>query len=127
VCSEQGIDNDADLIAVLNSMALRTGIKPEDRGLVLIKKLNQVVARAKKWVDRIYELRKNLEEIRAGKGETKVDRKYFDDWLDAISEDKGFFVKATEITVSRFYSSINSMIEKLQKSEIEKQKQYGGF
>jgi hypothetical protein len=122
-CNQQGIDLDIELIAVLNSMALRTGLKPEDRGEGLIKKLNMVVARAKKWVEKIEGLRKTLEGIRENNmSDGKTDRQYFDGWLDAISSDKGFFIKASEITVSRFYRSIELLKEKARKLEIEKQR-----
>jgi len=124
LCNEQNIDNDQDLINVINSMALRSGIKPCDRGNELAKKLNMVIGRAKKWVDRVSELRKTLDELREeSEGTGKADRSYFDAWLDAISEDKGFYVKASEITVSRFYRSIRQIREKANKLEIEKQKQ----
>jgi hypothetical protein len=112
LCNEQNIDNDIDLIKVLDSLALRSGIKPEDRGNILIKKLNTVVGRAKKWVEKIAELRKNLEAISQSNEGVDTGREYFDGWLEAISEEKVFYVKANEITVSRFYRSINSMREK---------------
>ena len=123
ICNEQNLDNDQELINVLNSMALRSGIKPSDRGNELIKKLNAVIGRAKKWAERIEELRKNLAAIREeNEGDGKADRNYFDAWLDIISEDKGFYVKANEITVSRFYRAIEQIREKATKLEIEKQK-----
>lgn len=124
LCNEQNLDNDQDLINILNSMALRSGIKPTDRGNVLIKKLNTVISRAKKWVEKIEELRKSLEVIRQeNEGNEKTDRSYFDAWLDVISQDKGFYIKSSEITVSRFYRAINQLREKNQKLEIEQQKQ----
>ena len=122
--ADQGIDNDMELVAVLNSMALRCNVKPEDRGQILIHKLNAVIGRAKKWVDKVRTLNQNLEEIKATKDEKKVDRTYFDNWLDCISEHKGYHVKATEITVSRFYNAIAQVRERNQKEEIKKAQKY---
>jgi hypothetical protein len=121
MAGEQDIDNDMELVAVLSSMALRPNIKPEDRGQVLIQKLNAVIARAKKWVDKVISLRETLKEIRNDK-DGKIDRNYFDNWLDCISEYKGYHIKATDITVSRFYNAIAQIKERNQKREIEKAK-----
>lgn len=124
LCNQHGIDNDIELIKVLDSLALRSQIKPEDRDNVLIKKLNSVIGRAKKWVDKITQLRKTMDEIKADNDGKKIDRVYFDNWLECISEEKGFFVKANEITVSRFYNSITRVREKAQKLEMAQNRQY---
>ena len=120
ICDERGIDNDMELVKVLNSLALRCNILAEDRGEVLIRKLNAIIGRAKKWVDKINTLRQKMEKIKAGKEESKIDRNYFDNWLDCISEHKGYFIKAEEITVSRFYNAIAQIRERAQKAEIKK-------
>jgi len=122
ICNERGIENDMELVKILNSLALRCNVLAEDRGEVLIHKLNAVIGRAKKWVDKINTLRQTMEKIKAGKEEGKIDRKYFDNWLDCIGEHKGYHINAEEITVSRFYNSIAQIRERSQKEEIKKQR-----
>lgn len=122
ICNENNFDNDKELISVLNTLALRCNILPGDRGDILINKLNAIVGRAKKWIDKIATLRKTLDKVREENKETKIDREYFDSWLETISEFKGYFIKPQDITVSRFYYSIGQIREKNRQLELKKLK-----
>lgn len=112
------ISFDQDLVNVLNSLALRCNLKQDDTREVLVNKLNEVVARMKKWLPRLKEREDKLAEIRSLNTD-KIDRTYFDDWLDAISENKGYHVKSNEITVSRFYRSMAKMKEESERAKIK--------
>lgn len=121
LCNEKNIDNDIELISILNTLALRSQIKPEDRGEILIKKLNSVVGRAKKWVERIAVLREKLEKIRSANS-GKMDRVYFDECLEALSGERKYNILASEITVSRFCLSLNRLREKAERMDMENSK-----
>lgn len=105
------ISYDAEIVAVLNSLAIICDITPEDEGISLIKKLNYVIAQIKPWFPELKQKQKELDELRA-KSSGKTDREYFDNWLDIISEEKGYQIEAPKITVSRFYRSVVKISEK---------------
>lgn len=118
ISSQNKLPLDQDLINILNSMALRCNIREGDDREAVVKKLNLVVAYMKKWFPRLTEREEKLNELRKS-NTIKIDRVYFDDWLDAISEDKGYHVKSSEITVSRFCRSIVKMREQENKEKIK--------
>lgn len=118
ISSQNELPFDQDLINILNSLALRCNLKDSDTREVVVTKLNSVIARAKKWVPRLTEREAKLNEIRSTNN-TKIDREYFDDWLEAMSKDKGYHVKSNEITVSRFYRSMAKMNEDSRKEQIK--------
>lgn len=112
---------DKQLIEILNTFALRCNIIESDKGEVLINKLNLVVARMKKWFPQLSQKEKQLEELRK-KNTGKIDRSYFDDCLEAMSEAKGYQVEASKITVSRFCRSLVKMNEQAQKENLKNMK-----
>lgn len=109
---------DQDLVNVLNSLALRCTVKDGDKGEVLINKLNAVVARIKKWFPRLSKAEKDLNVLRET-NTGKIDRAYFDDVLEAMSEHKGYQIEASKITVSRFCRSLVKMNEQAQKENLK--------
>lgn len=121
--SQNKLPFDQDLINILNSLALRCNLKDEDSREVAVNKLNGIVARTKKWFPRLTEREAKLEEIRSLNND-KVDREYFDNWLDAMSEHNGYHVRANEITVSRFYRMITKMNQQSQSEKLKSLK-YG--
>lgn len=108
---------DADIVGVLNLFALGCRVGPEDAGDELIKKLNGVVARMKKWFPMMKKAQADLDLLRKKDG-AKVDRKYFDEALEAISNEKGYNVEASKITVSRFNTAVNKITEKALKQQM---------
>lgn len=108
---------DAEIVGVLNLFALQCRIEPEDIGDVLIKKLNGVVAKMKKWFPMMKKAQADLDALRKKDG-AKVDRKYFDEALEAISNEKGYNVEASRITVSRFNAAVNKITEKALKQQV---------
>ncbi|GAC1392817.1 MAG: hypothetical protein NVSMB46_09630 [Candidatus Saccharimonadales bacterium] len=114
---------DKELVDILNVFTLLCDITEDDKDDVLITKLNLVVARMKNWFPLLEQREKDLEEIR--KTNTgKVDRAYFDDALDIMSEAKGYQIEAGKITVSRFCRSLVRMNEQAKKEQL-KQKVHG--
>lgn len=112
---------DEDLVAILNSFALMCTITAEDSGEVLDNKLNTVIAYMKKWFPRLELKEIELEKIRSeSKGTT--DRGWFDDWLDAIGEAKGYNVQASQITVTRFYRNVTTLSEQAKIQSIKAKK-----
>lgn len=109
---------DQDLVNLLNSMALRCMVTAEDSGIELITKLNVVVARMKKWFPRLSTQEKELELLRK-ENTGKVDRSWFDDWLEAMSAQNGYQVEASKITVSRFCRSMIKMKEQEKKDQLK--------
>ncbi len=112
---------DQDLVDIINGFALRCNIIESDRDETLINKLNLVVARMKKWFPRLSQKEKELEELR-NKNTVKIDRSYFDDALEAMSQQKGFVIEASKITVSRFCRSLVKMNEQVQKENFKNMK-----
>lgn len=108
---------DADIVGVLNLFALGCRVGPDDAGDELIKKLNGVVARMKKWFPMMKKAQSDLDTLRKKDG-AKVDRKYFDEALEAISNEKGYNVEASKITVSRFNTAVNKITEKALKQQV---------
>lgn len=109
---------DDEIVAVLNSFALQCTLKAEDTGGTIITKLNAVIARMKKWFPKLTRLQSDLDKIRSG-STGKINRAFFDNWLDAMSKDFGYHVKAADITVSRFYRNVIKMNEAARKREME--------
>lgn len=103
---------DKEIVDVINSLAIICDITEADEGLSLIKKLNYVIAQIKPWFPELKQKEKELAALRAKNTEGKTDRAYFDGWLDIMSEEKGYQVEATKITVSRFYRSLIKISEK---------------
>lgn len=99
---------DADVVAVLNTFALRCTLKPDDQGRVMVDKLNQVVARMKKWFPMLKQKEKDLDALRK-ENTGKIGREYFDDALELMSEVKGYQVEASKITVARFCRALLKM------------------
>lgn len=112
------INYDKELVDILNVFALRCTITEADTKEALIAKLNIVIARIKKWFPRLHQKEKELEELRK-KNTDKIDRTYFDDVLEAMSEVKGFQIEASKITVSRFCRSLVKMNEQAQKDTLK--------
>ena len=109
---------DQDLVNILNSMALQCNVKEEDEGKVLVDKLNVVIARMKKWFTILSQKGRALERLRS-ENTGKTDRSYFDDWLDIMSEQKGYHVDE-RITVTRFYRSMNKIKAQSEREEARK-------
>lgn len=109
---------DQELVNVLNTFGLRCEVKEEDKGNELTIKLNNVIARAKKWLMVLGQKKRALEEIR-GKNTGKTDRAYFDEWLDVMSEQKGYHVESNKITVSRFYRSMSKIRNDAERDEMK--------
>lgn len=109
---------DQDLVNMLNSFALQCTITVEDQDLILVTKLNQVIARMKKWFTIITQKKRALEKVRS-ENTGKTDRAYFDEWLDIMSEQKGFYISADTITVSRFCRSMVKIREQAGRDEIK--------
>ncbi len=112
---------DKELVDILNVFALRCNIVESDKGEMLVNKLNMVVARMKKWFPRLSMREKELDELR-NKNIGKIDRSYFDDILEAMSENKGYQVEASKITVSRFCRSLVKMNDHAQKENLKNMK-----
>lgn len=108
---------DAEVVGVLNLFALRCNIGPDDRGMVLINKLNTIVARIKKWFPMLAKAEKDLETIRAKSEGATITRSYFDDVLELMSDIKGRNIEASSITVSRFCR----VLVKLNKDALKKE------
>jgi hypothetical protein len=109
---------DDEIVAVLNSFALQCNLKAEDTGSTIISKLNAVIARMKKWFPKLTRLQADLDKLRSS-SVGKINRGYFDNWLDAMSQEFGYHVKATDITVSRFYRNV----AKINAAAIKKQQE----
>lgn len=113
------ISFDQDLVNILNTLALKCNLKEDDTREVTVNKLNGVIARMKKWFPRLTEREAKLEELRSS-NTLKMDRNYFDDWMDAISKDSGYHVRSNEITVSRFYRAMNKLNKQAEKEQFKK-------
>lgn len=107
-----------DLVNILNAFALDCTLMEEDRGLVLERKLNAVVGRAKKWEIKLRQKQKELENHRQ-ENTGKMDRPFFDDMLDAITKYTKVYTVANQITVSRFFRILNKMDDDAKRAEIE--------
>lgn len=116
------ISYDRELVLILNKLALGCTVTEEDKGEVLIDKLNGVIARMKKWFPKLKQREKELEELRK-ENTGKVDRSYFDNWLDAISIDFGFMIESSRITVSRFCRAIAKLNKQDNAAQIKSIKQ----
>lgn len=118
------LNYDKDLVDLLNTFALRCDVKEDDKGEVLIDKLNMVIARMKKWFPRLSMREKELEELRK-QNTGKIDRVYFDDCLEVMSEAKGYQIEASKITVSRFCRSLTKMNKEAQKENLKNMRKVG--
>lgn len=115
------LNYDKDLVDILNVFALRCTITAEDAGDILINKLNTVVARIKKWFPRLNQKERELDELRK-KNIGKIDRTYFDDVLEVMSEVKGYQIESSKITVSRFCRSLIKMNEQAEREQLKRVK-----
>lgn len=111
---------DQRLVDILNSLALRCDVTAEDEGQILIKKLNGVIGRIKKWFPKLTESEKELERLR-NENTGKMDRGYFDDILEAMSEVKGYYIRGEEITVARFCRTFAKMQLDAEKAQMKAQ------
>lgn len=117
------LEYDQRLVDILNSYLLRCTLQPEDMEEVLYNKLNAVIGRAKKWLIRLKQLHLQLSNLRKENIETlKMDRNFFDDELDAISQFNGFLVKPSELTVSRYCRTKNRIRIMNDRKQFEKTK-----
>jgi hypothetical protein len=105
---------DEELIDLLNIFALPCDITADDVEEILVEKLNVIVAYMKRWYPRLEQKEKELDELRS-KNTGKMDRAYFDEILEIMSERKGYMIEASKITVSRFCISLVKMNEAAQK------------
>lgn len=110
---------DKELVDILNVLALRCDVIETDFGEVLIVKLNRVIARMKKWFLQLSTAEKQLEKVRAENTNGKLDRGYFDNIFEVMSENKGYQVEAGRITVSRFYRSLIRMNQQAEAAQLK--------
>ncbi len=109
------------LCDILNGLSLMCDIGPGDVGPQLESKLKAIEGRAKKWLMKIREKRKQLQTIQ-GESTGKMTRKYFEDELDNISKYQGgMIINDFQITVSRFVRLQSKMHAHYKKLEIEAQ------
>lgn len=109
---------DNDLVALLNSYALDCTLTAEDKGQVMITKLNMVVARMKRWLTILSQKEKKIEELREQKT-GKITRAYFDEVLETLSDYKGYQLKSSELTVSRFCLALSKMNEERKQQQVK--------
>jgi len=106
------------LIDILNGLSLMCDIVEKDSGPQLESKLQAIQGRAKKWLMKLKEKRKQLSVLQE-ENTGKMDRKYFDNELDNLTKYQGVFISDTTITVSRFLRLRNKMYAEFKKKEME--------
>lgn len=111
---------DSEIVSVLNSLALQCEVAEGDSQGAVVSKLNAVVARMKKWFPKLNRLEADLVQLRTV-NVGKIDRSYFDKCLDAISENF-FFVRSSDITVSRFYGLLVKLNKQAESETVKKLK-----
>ena len=109
-----------EMVEMLNAMLLRCDLKPQHKGATLYNKLKSVVGRAKTWVITLKQRQLDMDKLRK-EDTVKMDDSYFDDQLDVIAQYIKSYVSATEITVSRFWGTLNKIHEANIRAEIKRQ------
>lgn len=107
------------LVDILNGLSLMCTITEDDQGPGLESKLQAITGRAKKWLMKLREKRKELAAMQE-KNTGKMNRKYFDDSLDELTKFLGCpLIIDTQITVTRFLRLKNKMIAEYKRRELE--------
>ena len=109
---------DQSLVDILNGWTLFCRLEPEDMGMVMINKLNTVVGRAKKWLIRIKQLKKQLDKLRT-ENTAVIDMEYFDSRLDVVTAYLKVMVTPETITTARFYRTLSKIHAHNQREEIK--------
>jgi hypothetical protein len=101
---------DQELVTVLNAFSLRCDLREEDYPDAVIKKLNGVISRAKKWLIGL-ELNEQKLSLIQSENTEKTTRDYFDDMMLLINKYNGYHVRKTELTVTEFCKTIKKLNE----------------
>jgi hypothetical protein len=109
------IGYDEDLVKMLNQLGIPCDLKADEDPA---KKLKAVNARAKRMVVQMEILQKELYNMQETT-EKVQGRDYYDDWLDALSRNRMYAVKAKDITVTQFFRAIKRLNEESVKNQMK--------
>lgn len=109
---------DQQIVDILNELRLRCNLLETDQGEKLLKKLDGVISRAKKWLVEIQVAEAKLQTLQE-KDKENNPREYFYDMLMVISKQNGYHAKSSDITVYEFCRHIKKLNEKFQRELVK--------
>jgi hypothetical protein len=104
---------DDEVVAMLKQLGIPVQVEPGDDRTA---KAKQIMAYLKRWATDKDVAQRELDEMQATEG-GKIGRVYFDDWLDAISQQRRYTVLARDITVAQFLRATRRMREDYEKNK----------
>lgn len=110
---------------ILNNYALKCDLKPEDDYQIRVVKINAIRSRALRFTTQLDKLRQQLKHAQKDTITGQGGQDYFDEMLNVMSEESGYMIRATDITVSRFLKLTNTLRDRQKQMELKSLK-HGG-